>query len=168
VPGAVISASHNPWSDNGIKFFAAGGRKLSDDIETALENALDEVLAAGIVPDDVVASPTETDVVDEWCTAVATSVSAVRPLSIVIDCANVWASMSRCCTRNLMVETSMTLVAQRIPNLCNKRLLRQAQRLDSHLMAMPIDFSLSMNTGNLSMATNSSRYLPLIFVRKVD
>jgi phosphoglucosamine mutase len=88
VPGAVISASHNPWSDNGIKFFAAGGRKLSDDIETALENALDEVLAAGIVPDDVVASPTETDVVDEWCTAVATSVSAVRPLSIVIDCAN--------------------------------------------------------------------------------
>jgi phosphoglucosamine mutase len=84
----VISASHNPWSDNGIKFFAAGGRKLSDDIETALENALDEVLAAGIVPDDVVASPTETDVVDEWCTAVATSVSAVRPLSIVIDCAN--------------------------------------------------------------------------------
>jgi hypothetical protein len=67
-----------------------------------------------------------------------------------------------------MVETSMTLVAQRIPNLCNKRLLRQAQRLDSHLMAMPIDFSLSMNTDNLSMATNSSRYLPLIFVRKVD
>ncbi len=31
VPGVVLSASHNPFADNGVKFFAAGGRKLSDD-----------------------------------------------------------------------------------------------------------------------------------------
>jgi phosphoglucosamine mutase len=34
---AVISASHNPWQHNGVKFFGADGRKLEDDAETALE-----------------------------------------------------------------------------------------------------------------------------------
>jgi phosphoglucosamine mutase len=34
---AVISASHNPWRDNGIKFFGADGRKLDDDVEQAIE-----------------------------------------------------------------------------------------------------------------------------------
>jgi phosphoglucosamine mutase len=38
--GAMISASHNPWSDNGVKFFAPGGRKLSDDDQAALEARL--------------------------------------------------------------------------------------------------------------------------------
>src|SRR6516165_8312952 len=44
-PAAMISASHNPFSDNGIKFFAAGGRKLSDETEQQLEHELAEVLA---------------------------------------------------------------------------------------------------------------------------
>jgi phosphoglucosamine mutase len=35
--GAVISASHNPYGDNGIKFFDAGGRKLPDEAEAAME-----------------------------------------------------------------------------------------------------------------------------------
>ena len=38
--GAVISASHNPYEDNGIKFFASDGFKLSDDDEGAIEAAL--------------------------------------------------------------------------------------------------------------------------------
>jgi phosphoglucosamine mutase len=45
VPGAVISASHNPYTDNGIKFFAAGGLKLSDAVEERLEAELDTLLA---------------------------------------------------------------------------------------------------------------------------
>ncbi|MCU1370418.1 MAG: phosphoglucosamine mutase, partial [Ilumatobacteraceae bacterium] len=40
VPAAMISASHNPFGDNGIKLFAAGGRKLGDDVEAALEAEL--------------------------------------------------------------------------------------------------------------------------------
>ena len=40
--GIVISASHNPYYDNGIKFFGATGKKLSDDIETAIEEWLDK------------------------------------------------------------------------------------------------------------------------------
>ena len=91
LPGAVISASHNPWSDNGIKFFAAGGRKLSDDLETALEQALDAVIAraeAGVETELVIGIETDVNAVAEWCNAVASSVSAVAPMRIVIDCAN--------------------------------------------------------------------------------
>ncbi|MGH9001478.1 MAG: phosphoglucosamine mutase [Acidimicrobiia bacterium] len=46
-PAAVISASHNPWPDNGIKFFAAGGRKLTNDQERAVEAAFDDLRAVG-------------------------------------------------------------------------------------------------------------------------
>ena len=42
---AVISASHNPFADNGIKFFAPGGRKLDDATEERLETELDRILA---------------------------------------------------------------------------------------------------------------------------
>src|SRR5688500_5767282 len=40
VPAAMISASHNPFRDNGIKLFAAGGLKLPDDVEAQLEAEL--------------------------------------------------------------------------------------------------------------------------------
>lgn len=39
---AVISASHNPWSDNGIKFFGANGRKLGDETELEIERELSQ------------------------------------------------------------------------------------------------------------------------------
>ncbi len=44
LPGVVISASHNPFTDNGIKVFARGGLKLSKDQETAIEDELARVL----------------------------------------------------------------------------------------------------------------------------
>lgn len=40
--GVVISASHNPYYDNGIKFFDGAGSKLSDDVELAIESQLDK------------------------------------------------------------------------------------------------------------------------------
>jgi phosphoglucosamine mutase len=46
-PAAVISASHNPFGDNGIKLFAAGGRKLTEQVEEQLEAELAAVLDAG-------------------------------------------------------------------------------------------------------------------------
>ncbi|HEY2331796.1 MAG TPA: phosphoglucosamine mutase [Acidimicrobiales bacterium] len=45
VPGAMISASHNPYADNGVKLFAAGGTKLPDDVEEHLEAVLAELSA---------------------------------------------------------------------------------------------------------------------------
>ncbi|HEX3981085.1 MAG TPA: phosphoglucosamine mutase [Acidimicrobiales bacterium] len=44
VPAIVISASHNPFTDNGIKLFAAGGAKLSVELEASIEQELDRVL----------------------------------------------------------------------------------------------------------------------------
>ncbi|HTV12348.1 MAG TPA: phosphoglucosamine mutase [Acidimicrobiales bacterium] len=46
LPAAVISASHNPFADNGVKFFSAGGTKLSDEVEERLEVELDALVAA--------------------------------------------------------------------------------------------------------------------------
>jgi len=39
-PGAMVSASHNPWHDNGVKIFSPEGGKLDDEIQTALESTL--------------------------------------------------------------------------------------------------------------------------------
>jgi len=44
VAGVVISASHNPYHDNGIKFFSGNGMKLPDDVEAEIEAVLDEPL----------------------------------------------------------------------------------------------------------------------------
>ena len=46
-PAAVISASHNPFHDNGVKLLSAGGRKLTDEQEEEVEAVLAGVLAAG-------------------------------------------------------------------------------------------------------------------------
>jgi phosphoglucosamine mutase len=99
VPGAVISASHNPWADNGIKFFAAGGRKLSDEVEERLEALVDELLATGVVTDvpasDVPLNDVRVDdeAIDGWCESILSAVEgagdgAVTWPRIVIDCAN--------------------------------------------------------------------------------
>jgi phosphoglucosamine mutase len=109
--GAVISASHNQWSDNGIKFFGPGGRKLSDAVEAELEAALADVLAAAdgaevvgaeVVGADPDSTPSLTDgetsselVIDPnvelgaWAEALRSSVTdSMRGLRVVIDCAN--------------------------------------------------------------------------------
>jgi len=46
--GAVISASHNPFADNGIKLFAPGGRKLADDVEEDIEAEIERELRGEI------------------------------------------------------------------------------------------------------------------------
>jgi phosphoglucosamine mutase len=48
-PAAMVSASHNPFPDNGIKLFAAGGRKLTDDVEARLEAELARLTGTGAV-----------------------------------------------------------------------------------------------------------------------
>jgi phosphoglucosamine mutase len=50
VPAAVISASHNPYWDNGVKFFSAGGAKLPDAVEDALEAELEVLLSQPLAP----------------------------------------------------------------------------------------------------------------------
>ena len=48
LPAVVISASHNPFADNGIKLFAAGGAKLSLETEAAIEDELERTLEPSV------------------------------------------------------------------------------------------------------------------------
>ena len=94
-PAAVLSASHNPFPDNGVKFFAAGGRKLADATEALLEAELDGILAAAPRSTPV---PTGAEVglvtvgqdVEPYAAALVASVEGRRldGLRIVLDCAN--------------------------------------------------------------------------------
>jgi phosphoglucosamine mutase len=50
--GVVISASHNPWTDNGIKVFSGTGYKLPDTHELAIEREIFEILQKGVLPEN--------------------------------------------------------------------------------------------------------------------
>ena len=93
-PAAVISASHNPYVDNGIKLFSAGGRKLPDAVEERLEATLIE-LGAGAAPAVTdhrrsVGSLSPAALHGEYGAAVASSIDGRRldRLRLVVDCAN--------------------------------------------------------------------------------
>ena len=90
IPGAVISASHNPWSDNGIKFFAAGGRKLTDDVEDELESVLDGLLSSRPPSPLAVVPEAPAPGAEAWLDALVGSLEGRRldGLQVVIDCAN--------------------------------------------------------------------------------
>ena len=86
--GVMISASHNPMPDNGIKLFAAGGNKLADEIEDAIEAALGTPFArptgekVGRVHDLV-------DGVDHYIEHLVDRVPhRLDGLTVVVDCAN--------------------------------------------------------------------------------
>lgn len=88
--GIVITASHNPFQDNGIKFFSADGDKLPDDVELAIEAQIEQPLktvdasALGRVKrvDDALGRYIE------FCKSTIPSVMNFRGLKIVVDCAH--------------------------------------------------------------------------------
>ncbi len=96
VPAVVISASHNPFSDNGIKLFAAGGAKLSVELESAIEDELERILepsAKGPRPLEghaVGAVVTEHDIADSYVDHLGSLVDGrtLEGLRVVVDSAN--------------------------------------------------------------------------------
>ena len=88
--GIVISASHNPHHDNGIKFFSADGEKLDDEAELAIEAALDAPFST--VPSDQLGRAVRTrDAVARYVEACKNSVPKgfdLRGMHVVVDCAN--------------------------------------------------------------------------------
>ncbi len=88
--GIVISASHNPYPDNGIKFFSSQGTKLADDVELAIEAALDETMQ--VVPSDQLGRVKRIDDAAgryiEFCKSTFPNQLDLRGLKIVLDCAH--------------------------------------------------------------------------------
>lgn len=88
--GAMISASHNPMPDNGIKFFAKGGYKLDDAVEDDIEALLGDTnfnFPVGRDVGEITSDEVEADstYVDHLVKAVGTR---LRGLRIAVDCAN--------------------------------------------------------------------------------
>jgi phosphoglucosamine mutase len=88
--GVVISASHNLYEDNGIKFFDAHGSKLSDELEEAIESFLDEpaLTRESIHLGRAVRVDKSRVVYQEFCASVLPRGLDLAGLKIVVDCAN--------------------------------------------------------------------------------
>lgn len=88
--GIVISASHNPYYDNGIKFFSAQGTKLPDDVESAIEAGID--LPMVCVSSAELGRATRIDDARgryiEFCKSTFPNDLDLRGLKIVVDCAH--------------------------------------------------------------------------------
>lgn len=87
----AITASHNRYTDNGVKIFGNGGRKLSDDeesrIEVELANELAKELAGSAVANQGTSHP---EYLEKYCAALIATVpkNALAKLHIALDCAN--------------------------------------------------------------------------------
>ncbi|MCE7005786.1 phosphoglucosamine mutase [Kibdelosporangium philippinense] len=95
--GVMISASHNPMPDNGIKLFAAGGHKLPDDVEDEIEAGMDAKLdrPTGAGVGRIYTVP---DALDRYIEhLLAASPQRLDGLKVVVDCANgaAWAAAPR-------------------------------------------------------------------------
>ncbi len=88
--GIVISASHNPYYDNGLKFFSRQGLKLPDEIEYAIEAELAKPI--DVVKSDQLGKAERIDDATgryiEFCKRTIPSSDALHDLKIVVDCAN--------------------------------------------------------------------------------
>ena len=88
--GIVISASHNPYYDNGIKFFSADGFKLDDDIELAIEDMLEQPMTC-VASDKLGKASRIEDAAGryiEFCKGTFPSELSLTGLKIVVDCAH--------------------------------------------------------------------------------
>jgi phosphoglucosamine mutase len=88
--GIVISASHNPYLDNGIKFFSADGEKLPDHVEAAIERELDQPFAT--VESSKLGKASRVDDAAgryiEFCKGTTPFGMSLGGLKITLDCAN--------------------------------------------------------------------------------
>ncbi|MEJ6473164.1 phosphoglucosamine mutase [Pseudoalteromonas piscicida] len=88
--GIVISASHNPYHDNGIKFFGGDGKKLPDDVELAIEAKLDEPMTC--VASEKLGKAKRLESADgryiEFCKGQFPRELSLEGLKVVLDCAN--------------------------------------------------------------------------------
>ena len=149
MPAAIVSASHNPWSDNGVKVIGADGRKLPDGAEAAIEAELEVELAStwdrrghtyverrAVVRAPTRPAPTRTS---RTCcrrstaatSTVSTSCSTARTAPgsrSVRACCAPRARACTCCTPRPTVATSTTGAVRRTRSRCAARSSSAAPR----------------------------------------
>ncbi len=87
--GVMISASHNPMPDNGIKIFGPGGHKLDDDAEDRIEELVAQGPGLRPVGADIGRVRRATDALDRYLDhIVAAAACGLGGLTVVVDCAN--------------------------------------------------------------------------------
>ncbi len=98
--GVVISASHNPWTDNGVKVFAHDGFKLSDDTEEKLEGDIFNLLhathicspdvAQGAATEESAVAGSDPELLEKYVEWLAGNVAGtrLRGMHVLVDCAN--------------------------------------------------------------------------------
>jgi phosphoglucosamine mutase len=88
--GIVISASHNPYDDNGIKFFSSQGTKLPDDVELMIEELLDQPMT--VVESTHIGKASRINDASgryiEFCKSSVPSNTSFAGLKVVLDCAH--------------------------------------------------------------------------------
>jgi len=88
--GVVISASHNPYQDNGIKFFSSEGMKLPDEVEMQIESLLDEPMEV-VLPEQIGRAFRVDDASGryiEFCKGSLPHFINLSGLKVVVDCAH--------------------------------------------------------------------------------
>jgi phosphoglucosamine mutase len=88
--GVMLSASHNPMPDNGIKFFARGGYKLDDELEDTIESRLTEIWARP-TGGDVGRVSVDESLVETYVAHLVNSLESpvsLEGIKVVVDCAN--------------------------------------------------------------------------------
>jgi len=111
--GIVISASHNPYDDNGVKFFSDAGVKLADELEYRIEALLAEplttVAAAALGKAERIGDAAGRYI--EFCKSTVPSNTSLAGLKLVVDCAN---GATYHIAPNVFAELGATVITQAV------------------------------------------------------
>lgn len=116
--GVVISASHNPYYDNGIKLFKAGGYKLNDDDEIAIEALIDADTDTKVISDPGIVNllPAPDKIYSDYIVSLFDP-TVFSNLQVVLDCANGAASFM---AKNIFAALGIkTIILNDMPNGTN-------------------------------------------------
>ncbi len=172
--GIVISASHNPYYDNGIKFFSAGGEKLPDEVELEIEAMLDQPMTT--VASEALGKVKRIEDARgryiEFCKSTIPSRLSLKGLRVVVDCAN---GATYHIAPDVFRELGADVIAvgnepdglninekawaRRILRIWQRLLKSFVQILASHWMAMVTVWSWLMLTVKFEMVTRCFMFL---------
>lgn len=143
--GVMISASHNPYDDNGIKLFQPDGFKLTDDMEGQIEELLNSELADELVRGREIGRAHRIEEArgrySEYAKRTLPRLTEFNGLRVVVDCANGAAYKSAPEVLGILEQTLLQLVCRQMATIsmkvagqqrhiyCNKKCAKRAQTL---------------------------------------